>query len=186
MEFGMRNGETTMRRLFIFVIVLGLLAACQTPALDTANAIKFKLSSFAFADSGSIPQKFTCQGENVSPELNWSEAPASTKSFVLIMDDPDAPGGAFTHWVLFDIPADTQQLAESAGPIGMGGNNGLNQTGYMGPCPPSGSHRYYFRLYALDVPSLNLKEGAARSEVETAMQGHIIGVAETMGRYEQQ
>ncbi|NTU63570.1 MAG: YbhB/YbcL family Raf kinase inhibitor-like protein [Chloroflexi bacterium] len=176
-----------MRRIpTLLLIIVGLLAACQAPALDTSNAIKFKLSSPAFADSGSIPQKFTCQGDNVSPELNWSEAPANTGSFALIMDDPDAPGGTFTHWVLFDVPADQNQLAENASPIGMGGNNGTNQTGYMGSCPPSGSHRYYFRLYALDVPSLNLKEGASRREVETAMKGHIIGVAETMGRYEQQ
>ena len=175
-----------MRYLFLLVIALGLLTACQTPTIDTSNAVKFKLSSPAFSDSGSIPQKFTCQGDNVSPELKWSEAPAGAKSFALIMDDPDVPGGTFTHWVLFDIPADQQQLAEAAAPIGVGGNNGMNQTGYLGPCPPSGSHRYYFRLYALDVPSLNLKAGAARSEVEAALKNHVIGVADTMGRYEQQ
>jgi hypothetical protein len=162
------------------------LVACQSQGIDTSNAAKFKLSSPAFQDSGSIPQKFTCQGDNVSPELNWSAAPTSTKSFALIMDDPDAPGGAFTHWVLFDVPADQQQLAENTSPIGIGGNNGLSQTGYMGPCPPSGIHRYYFRLYALDVSSLNLKAGAARGEVEAALKNHIIGVADTMGRYEQQ
>jgi Raf kinase inhibitor-like YbhB/YbcL family protein len=179
-------------RIVAAIVLLLLLAACQTPAIDTSNAVKFKLISPAFEDSGSIPQKFTCQGENVSPELNWSEAPTGAKSFALIMDDPDAPGGTFTHWVLFDIPASTQQLAEGAGsnntggPIGVSGNNGLSQTGYMGPCPPSGIHRYYFRLYALDVPSLNLKEGASRSEVETAMKGHAIGIADTMGRYEKQ
>ncbi len=194
-----------MRRIpFILVIVVGLLAACQAPTIDTSNAIKFKLSSPAFADSGPIPQKYTCQGDNLSPELNWSDTPATTRSFALILEDPDAPGGTFTHWVLFDIPADQKQLPEGAGlnnaggpnstggpnnmggPIGVGGKNGTNQTGYMGPCPPSGSHRYYFRMYALDVPSLNLQDGAARSEVETAMQGHIVGVAETMGKYEKQ
>ena len=90
--------------------MLLFLTACQSPAVDTSNAVQFKLSSPAFQDSGLIPQKFTCQGENVSPELNWSEAPANTQSFALIMDDPDAPGGTFTHWVLFDIPADTKQL----------------------------------------------------------------------------
>jgi Raf kinase inhibitor-like YbhB/YbcL family protein len=165
--------------------LLLILTACQSPAVDTSNAARFNLSSPAFQDSGLIPQKFTCQGENVSPELNWSEAPANTKSFALIMDDPDAPGGTFTHWVLFDIPAATKQLAEGQPPIGMSGNNGLSQTGYMGPCPPSGIHRYYFRLYALDVPSLNLKAGASRSEVETAMKNHVIGAADAMGRYEQ-
>ncbi|HTP08750.1 MAG TPA: YbhB/YbcL family Raf kinase inhibitor-like protein [Anaerolineae bacterium] len=175
-----------MRRTFLLLIVVGLLVACQPSTLDTSNAAQFKLSSPAFQDSGSIPQNFTCQGDNVSPELNWSDVPANTKSFALIVDDPDAPGGTFTHWVLFDIPADRRQLAEAAQPIGVSGSNGTNQTGYTGPCPPSGSHRYYFRLYALDVPSLNLKEGASRSDVEAALKGHIIGTAETMGRYEKQ
>ena len=144
------------------------------------------MSSPAFQDSGLIPQKFTCQGENVSPELNWSEAPANTKSFALIMDDPDAPGGTFTHWVLFDIPARRNSWRKANHRSGSGGNNGLSQTGYMGPCPPIGIHRYYFRLYALDVPALNLKAGASRSEVEAALKNHVIGVADTMGRYEQQ
>ncbi len=182
----MSVSEPIMRRSLIFVIVLGLLTACQTSAIDTSHAAKFKLSSPAFQDSDLIPKKFTCQGENISPELDWSEAPANTKSFVLIVDDPDAPGGTFTHWVLFDIPADQKQLAEGAGSIGVSGSNGLSQPGYMGPCPPNGLHRYYFRLYALDVPSLNLKEGASRSEAEAAMKGHIIGAADTLGRYEQQ
>jgi Raf kinase inhibitor-like YbhB/YbcL family protein len=181
-----------MRTTIVIALILLFVTACQSPTLDTSQAVKFKLSSPAFQDSGSIPQKFTCQGDNVSPELNWSEAPPNTKSFALIMDDPDAPGGTFTHWVLFDIPADQQQLAEGAGssstgnPIGMSGNNGLSQIGYMGPCPPSGIHRYYFRMYALDVPSLNLKEGASRGEVEAAMKNHVIGAADTMSRYEQQ
>jgi Raf kinase inhibitor-like YbhB/YbcL family protein len=173
-------------RCILFSIMLVMLAACQAPALDTSQAAKFKLSSPAFEDSGLIPQKFTCQGDNVSPELNWSEAPANTQSYALIMDDPDAPGGTFTHWVLFDLPADQKQLAEGIGPIGVSGNNGLSQIGYMGPCPPSGIHRYYFRLYALDVPSLNLKAGASRGDVEAAMKGYVIGVADIMGRYEQQ
>lgn len=175
-----------MQRFFLIIMALSWLSACRAPAVDTSNAVTFNLSSPAFQDSGSIPQKFTCQGDDVSPELNWSEVPANTKSFALIMDDPDAPGSTFTHWVLFDIPADQKQLAGNASPIGASGNNGLNQIGYLGPCPPSGIHRYYFRLYALDVPSLNLKSGAGRSEVESAMQGHIIGTAEMMGRYEQQ
>ena len=121
-----------MRAIFAITLLL-ILTACQAPAVDTSNAVQFKLSSPAFQDSGLIPQKFTCQGDNVSPELNWSEAPANTQSYALIMDDPDAPGGTFTHWVLFDIPADQKQLAENAGPIGIGGNNGLSQTGY-GSC----------------------------------------------------
>ncbi len=174
-----------MRVTLTLALIIVVLTACQAPAVDTSNATPFKLSSPAFQDSGLISQKFTCQGNNVSPELDWSEAPANTKSFVLIAEDPDAPGGTFTHWVLFDIPADTKQLAEGASPIGVSGANGMSQAAYMGPCPPNGIHRYYFRLYALDVPSLNLKTGAARGEVEAAMKGHVIGVADTMGRYEQ-
>ncbi len=176
-----------MRRiLFPLVIVVGLLAACQASALDTSNAVKFTLSSPAFADSGLIPKKFTCQGDNISPELNWSEAPANAQSFALIMEDPDAPGGTFTHWVLFDLPASTIRLAEGALSIGVSGNNGTGRTGYTGPCPPSGLHRYYFYLYALDVPSLNLKAGADRSAVEAALKSHVIGIAEAMGKYEKQ
>jgi Raf kinase inhibitor-like YbhB/YbcL family protein len=176
-----------MRLTFIaLTAAVSLLVACQAPAIDTSGAVKFKLSSPAFVDGGSIPQKYTCQGNGVSPELNWSEAPQGAKSFALIVDDPDALGSTFTHWVLFDIPAGAKQLAEGAGPIGVSGNNSASQTGYMGPCPPSGTHRYYFRLYALDVPSLNLDAGAARSEVEAAMKNHIVGTAETMGRYEKQ
>ena len=179
-------------RVIVAITLLLLLTACQTPAIDTSNAARFKLSSPDFQDSGLIPAKQACgQQANVSPELDWSDAPANTQSFALIMEDPDAPGGTFTHWVLFDIPANQTQLSEGAGlnstgnPIGVSGNNGLSRTGYIGPCPPSGIHRYYFRLYALDVPSLNLTEGAARSEVEAAMKGHVIGAADTMGRYEQ-
>src|SRR5262245_52274069 len=106
-----------MLRIVIFILAISLLVACQTSAIDTSSAVKFKLSSPAFEDSGLIPAKHACQHGNVSPELDWSEAPANTKSFVLIVEDPDAPGGTFTHWVLFDIPADSQQLAEGASPI---------------------------------------------------------------------
>ncbi len=181
------ESEMVMRLTFIAVLAaVSLLTACQAPALDTSGAVAFKLSSPAFADGGSIPRIYTCQGNSLSPELNWSEAPTSAKSFALIMDDPDAPGGTFTHWVLFDMPAGTKQLAEDTGSIGVSGNNSSGRAGYTGPCPPSGSHRYYFRLYALDVPSLNLKAGAARGEVEAAMKNHIVGTAETMGRYEKQ
>ncbi len=177
---------------FTLVIVVSLLVACQAPAIDTSNAVKFNLSSPAFTDSGPIAQKYTCQGDDLSPELDWSDAPANTRSFALILEDPDAPGGTFTHWVLFDIPADQKQLAEGAGldntggSIGVSGGNSSGRIGYMGPCPPSGTHRYYFHLYALDAPSLNLKSGASRSDVESAMKSHVIGTADMMGRYEKQ
>lgn len=144
------------------------------------------LTSPAFQEGETIPTQFTCDAENISPELHWNHIPAGTRSFVLIVDDPDAPHQTFTHAVLFDIPAETQQLVEGAKAIGVSGTNDFGETGYGGPCPPSGhgSHRYFFTLYALDVPTLNLQQGAARSDVEGAMQGHILEQAQLMGRFE--
>lgn len=148
----------------------------------------FTLESPAFDEGDTIPIRYTCEGEDVSPALQWQDAPANARSFALIMDDPDAPRGTFTHWVLFDIPADQTGLPEAvqAGDIGTSGVNDFRKTGYGGPCPPPGHgpHRYFFTLYALDIDTLNLPAGAARSKVEQAMQGHIIGQAQLMGRYE--
>src|SRR5512143_456320 len=130
----------------------------------------FTLTISAFAEGGLIPAKFTCEGANVSPELRWNDAPAGTRSFALIVDDPDAPVGTFTHWVLFDIPADRAALAMGTGAIGVPGKNDFGRAGYGGPCPPRGHgpHRYYFTLYALDIASLKLKAGADRRKVEAA------------------
>ena len=146
----------------------------------------FKLDSPAFAEGATIPVDFSCDGQNKSPQLRWSGAPANTRSFALIVDDPDAPGGTFTHWVLFDIPASASQLAESDTATGVSGASGFGTAGYGGPCPPKGrgAHRYFFKLYALDVESLNLKAGASRSNVEAAIKGHVIGQAQLMGRFE--
>jgi Raf kinase inhibitor-like YbhB/YbcL family protein len=146
----------------------------------------FILTIAAFADSGLIPAKFTCEGANVSPELRWNDAPANTRSYALIVDDPDAPVGTFTHWILFDIPAERSNLAEGASAIGVAGKNDFGRAGYGGPCPPRGHgpHRYYFTLYALDITSLKLKAGAGRREMETALRGHILAQAIYLGRYE--
>jgi Raf kinase inhibitor-like YbhB/YbcL family protein len=148
----------------------------------------FKLSSPAFTTGGDIPSRFTCDGDDVPPPLTWTGAPAGTQSFVLIMDDPDAPMGTFTHWVVFDIPAADQELrSHSKGePVGVSGKNSMGKPGYMGPCPPAGTHRYFFRLYALDVPTLGLRAGASREQVEHALKGHTVAVAELMGRYSRQ
>jgi Raf kinase inhibitor-like YbhB/YbcL family protein len=145
----------------------------------------FQLSSPAFTAGSDIPSRFTCDGEDVPPPLTWTGAPAGTQSFVLIVDDPDAPRGTFTHWVLFDIPATDQELRlDSKGkPVGISGKNSMGNPGYMGPCPPSGTHRYYFRLFALDVPTLGVNAGASREQVEHAMAQHTIAAAELMGRY---
>ena len=146
----------------------------------------FTLTIAAFTDGGLIPAKFTCEGANVSPELRWNDAPANTRSYALIVDDPDAPAGTFTHWVLFDMPAERSSLAEGAGAIGVAGKNDFGRVGYGGPCPPRGHgpHRYTFTLHALDIASLKLKAGAGRREMETALRGHILAQAAYLGRYE--
>ena len=148
-----------------------------------------QLSSTAFSNGGDIPVKHTCDGNDVSPALSWSDAPKDTKSLALIMDDPDAPSGTFTHWLLYAIPANTQQLPEGVPAdeqtnVGRQGRNGFGRTGYGGPCPPPGRpHRYFFKLYALSS-DLNLKGGASRNELESAMKGHVIAHTELMGRYQ--
>ncbi len=146
----------------------------------------FTLTSPAFIPDGIMPTAFTCDGENTSPALQWIHAPQNTRSYVLIADDPDAPGGTFTHWALFDIPGDAKDLPGEVNGVGVKGRNDFQQVGYGGPCPPPnhGQHRYYFRLYALDVESLQLPAGASRDQVEKKIKGHILDQTELMGRYE--
>lgn len=147
-----------------------------------------KLTTPAFSDGGAIPPKYMCDGENVSPPLEWSGLPAGAKCLALIMDDPDAPRGVFLHWLIYGIPASESGLAEGIGEGGEqagGGTQGRNDfgdIGYGGPCPPSGTHRYYFRLFALDS-DIPLKSGASRKQLESAMAGHVLGQTELMGRY---
>ncbi|NWG22782.1 MAG: YbhB/YbcL family Raf kinase inhibitor-like protein [Chloroflexi bacterium] len=145
----------------------------------------FTLTSSSFADGAAIPQQFTCDGADRSPQLSWSGVPGAA-SFVLIMDDPDAPGGTFTHWVLYDIPGTRTELVEGETGVGLAGGNDFRRRGYGGPCPPRGrgAHRYFFRLAALDVASLGLPASAARRDVEAAMRGHVVATATLMGRYE--
>jgi Raf kinase inhibitor-like YbhB/YbcL family protein len=145
----------------------------------------FTLSSPAFVAGGSIPRDFTCDGQNIPPHLVWSGAPKDTRSFVLIVDDPDAPSGTFTHWIVFDIPGDRYELPSGtrADSVGLAGRNSRGALGYMGPCPPSGTHRYVFRLSAIDVETLGLIAGASRTQVEDAIAAHTLGTSELMGRY---
>jgi len=152
-------------------------------------AMSFHISSAVFSNGQTIPKKFTCDGPDVSPQLGWKEAPAATKSFALIMDDPDAPAGTWVHWVLYNLPANTRELPEGMDKEeqlatgALQGRNDFRKIGYGGPCPPRGTpHRYYFRLYALDT-KLDLKAGATKPDLEHAMKGHILGEAELMGRY---
>lgn len=142
------------------------------------------LTSSAFAQGQPIPKKFSCKGADVSPALAWIDPPVGTKSFALIMDDPDAPSGNWVHWVLFNIPPETRSLTEAikpAAPIVVG-RNSSGQKQYDGPCPPSGTHRYFFKLYALDT-TLNLTSNADKKVVLAAMEDHILAQAELMGTF---
>jgi len=141
-----------------------------------------KLTSPAFANNGAIPSEHTCDGNDLSPQLVISDVPASAKSLALVMDDPDAPVGTWDHWIVFNIAPSTKQLAKGTEPQGVAGRNSWGRTGYGGPCPPSGTHRYFFKLYALDT-KLSLAEGSTKKDLERAMQGHIIAQAQLMGTY---
>ena len=143
--------------------------------------VEMTLTSPAFAEGEPIPLQFSCDGDDLSPELAWAGIPTGTASLVLIMDDPDAPVGTWDHWILFDIPADLTGLAQG-GTAGTDGNNSWNRTGYGGPCPPSGTHRYFFKLYAVDI-ILDLAVGTTRGVLEAAIEGHILGYVELMGTY---
>jgi hypothetical protein len=146
------------------------------------------MSSPAFADGELIPVKYTCDGENVSPPLEWGGLPAGAQSLALIMDDPDAPSGTFVHWVIYDLPPTLSGLPEdvpsdekpSVG--GTQGNNGAGKLGYTGPCPPSGTHHYFFRLYALDA-RLDAAAGLSKDKLLQAMEGHVLAQGELMGIY---
>ena len=148
------------------------------------------LSTTAFAEGANIPTKYSCDGENISPPLSWSQPPEATGAFALIMDDPDAPHGVFTHWILFNIPADSRQLPEAVpkdNELSSGARQGLTsfgRAGYGGPCPPAGpSHRYRFTLYALDS-TLDLAPGAIKEDLLKVMQGHILAQVTLTGRYQ--
>jgi Raf kinase inhibitor-like YbhB/YbcL family protein len=148
-----------------------------------------QLKSSAFEGGADIPRQFTCDGADISPALHWSAPPKDTQTFALIMDDPDAPGRTWVHWLIYDLPPGSRELPEAVPPdarLASGAHQGRNdfrRPGYGGPCPPSGpAHRYFFKLYALDT-KLDLGDGAKRAQVERAMRGHILAEAELMGRY---
>jgi Raf kinase inhibitor-like YbhB/YbcL family protein len=152
---------------------------------ETIEVSNMKLTSAAFQHNGAIPSEYTCDGSDLSPPLAISDVPSNAKSLVLISDDPDAPVGTWDHWIVFNIPASTMQIPKGTEPKGIGGKNSWGRTGYGGPCPPSGTHRYFFKLYALDT-MLNLQEGAAKKDIEKAMQSHILAKAELMGTFKRQ
>jgi Raf kinase inhibitor-like YbhB/YbcL family protein len=152
------------------------------------QAMGFILSSTAFAEGDPIPQIYSCDGEDISPPMQWTDPPEGTLSFALIADDPDAPAGTWVHWVLYNLPADTHSLPEafpSDAELSDGSKNGENswgRLGYGGPCPPGGTHRYFFKLYALDL-ILDLAAGPTKEQLLQAMEGHILAESELMGTY---
>ncbi len=168
-----------------FILILILLSACSSPATQEVT-MTLTLSSNAFAPGQSIPSKYACTGRDISPDLVWMDAPAATQSYALIVDDPDAPMGTWVHWVIFNIPATATGLPEDAGaslPTGsVLGKNSSGKATYMGPCPPSGTHRYFFKLYALDT-TLTLSAGASKADLLKAMDGHILAQGELMGTF---
>ena len=169
--------------LVTFLIVVAAIALAKDPPG------KLELKTTAFPMGGKIPVQYTCSGDNISPALSWSQPPPRTQSFVLIVEDPDAPAGTWVHWVVYNLPASSRQLPQHIPPgdeVVGGGKQGLNdfpQNGYGGPCPPPGKpHRYFFRLYALDA-FLDLRSPVHRQNVDAAMQGHILAQGEWMGMF---
>lgn len=192
-----RKLPTSQKFVLLVCLTIVFGAGClNTPSSETRptmgqeqpNRINFnqkipnimQLTSPAFKNNEELPVKFTCDGAGLHPPLEFKDAPSDTQSFVLILEDPDAPSGTFDHWIVFNIPAQTTNLTDSPG---LSGKNSSGRTGYVGACPPSGQHRYIFHLYAVDT-MLNLKAGASRQEIEQAMSGHILGLAELQSVYQ--
>lgn len=157
------------------------------PQMTAVNKT-MKLESTAFTANGMIPSQYTCDGQDISPPLRWDIPPTGTQSLALIVDDPDAPGQTFVHWVLYDLPPEIHQLPQAVTAQdtlpggGTQGKNDFGKLGYGGPCPPSGIHRYFFKIYAIDR-ELGLKSGATKAQLEAAISGHILATAELIGRY---
>jgi Raf kinase inhibitor-like YbhB/YbcL family protein len=199
LEWGWNTPRNESAPIVFYLVALSILTFCSckkgddpmaNPAAQTGIRT-IRVSSPAFREGGMIPQRYTCDGDDVSPPLSWEAVPEGTKSIALIADDPDAPGGTFVHWVVYDLPADLEGLPENLPRdkgFPVGGEQGVNSTneiGYMGLCPPSGTHRYFFRVYALDE-KLNLPAGETKARLLEAMKGHILGQGQLMGRYKRQ
>ncbi len=150
--------------------------------------MEIKITSSAFEDGGLIPAKYTCDGADISPPLQWDAVPEGTRSIALICDDPDAPMGTWVHWVLFNLPGDAKELAQNIPTeetLPNGAKQGVNdfgRVGYGGPCPPGGTHRYFFKIYALDT-EVGLQAGADKRQLLKAMEGHILSQGQLIGKY---
>ena len=175
--------------LFFFAVTSGYFFTQAQGGTNMETTTKLQIKSSAFQMGGMIPSKYTCDGEDISPPLSWDGVSEGTKSLALISDDPDAPMGTWVHWVLYDLSPSTRELPENFPKdktLSNGSKQGITdfkKIGYGGPCPPSGVHRYFFKLYALDTKS-NLDPGATKKQVEDAMKGHILAQAELMGKYQ--
>jgi len=184
-----RLGITLLLPLWLF----GCAARPQQPAQTSSNSAPDKnssiqITSIAFTEGEAIPRQYTCDGVNVSPPLEWTGVPKTARTIALVTDDPDAPAGTWVHWVLYNLPATNIGMVENlpatenlkAG--GFQGKNDFGKIGYGGPCPPSGTHRYFFKIYAVDG-ELPLPAGATKAELLKAMEGHIVGQGQLMGTY---
>jgi Raf kinase inhibitor-like YbhB/YbcL family protein len=172
--------------LIILISILSIQIYSQIKQLNRKMEIKIK--SNAFHEGSLIPSKYSCEGENISPQLHWNEVSKDVKSYAIILDDPDAPGGNFVHWVIFNIPENMRELHENVTPSRnipdevMLGTNSFGRIGYGGPCPPAGKpHHYYFRIYALDTILHHVESGSTKEQLIKAMDGHIIAKGELMG-----
>jgi Raf kinase inhibitor-like YbhB/YbcL family protein len=173
----------------VSIMTFMMVASACTPDDDqnvqeSSGEMAIEITSSAFTESEMIPKKYSCDADYVSPAISWAGLPEDTMSLALIVDDPDAPAGTWVHWVLYNIPADQNALPEGVKGVGIEGKNTSGKTGYGGPCPPKGpAHRYFFRLFALDT-TLDVKAGLTKSELEQAMQGHILAQGQLMGKYQ--
>lgn len=186
----------TGRRVALWMTLLTIIAvgavSCTVsePELPDEGEMTLSLSSPVFQEGEDIPITYTCDGQDISPPLTWAEPPLETQSFALIMDDPDAPGGVFTHWLLFNLPADSRELPEAVPPDNelangaIQGKNSFGEIGYGSPCPPVGpAHHYRFTIFALDQP-LDLTVGASRKQVIDTVTGHILARGQLIGMYQ--
>ena len=175
-----KNRKSTFAALIIIIFIIFMIIGCVEN--QESRFGNMKLSSFAFENNKTIPSEYTCDGDDVSPPLSFSSIPNNTKSLVLIMDDPDASMEAWVHWLVWNIQANKTGFSKGENITFPQGKNDFGNFDYGGPCPPSGTHRYFFKLYALDT-MLNLSPGSTKSQLEKAMSGHIIEEAQLIGLY---
>jgi Raf kinase inhibitor-like YbhB/YbcL family protein len=179
------KGRKKMRNRIVYfsLTIFLILLVSAAMSKDVTNMKGLKISSPAFENNGDIPAKYSCDGMNVNPSLLIEDVPTNVKSLALVVDDPDAPAGTWVHWVVWNIHPDTKEIKENSVPKGAGqGLNDFRQHNYKGPCPPPGTHRYFFKLYALDT-ILNLSPNSTKADLEGAMKGHVIEQAQIIGLY---